>query len=334
MFDEVLDKIEKQSNLSRTELMKKIDKRYEELDGLITREGAAYLVARDLDISLPTIVRKLQMKNVVIGMRNINVSGRIFKISKINEFERMDGSKGKVVNVSVSDGTGCLRVPLWDDQVDLIENESVKLGDTIQITNGMSKENVFGDTEISLGKFGGIRQIEDTMEFPSEEELSKRFLFSSSERVLLKDIAPGNFEIKVTIVHVFRGKFLFTVCPVCSSRLDGDKCSEHGTVEPNYALVLSCIADDNTSDLRVVFFRELAESVCDIPSQELVLMDSDERYEKINEKLLGRDLIISGKVRKNKMFDSLEMIANDFTDINVLEETKKLVDEIELKVGM
>ena len=125
-----------------------------------------------------------------------------------------------------------------------------------------------------------------------------------------------DFEIKGTIAHVFKGNFLFTTCPVCNSKLDGSKCSEHGEVDPNYALVISCIADDNTDDLRVVFFRELAESLCEIPSQELALMNVEERYQKISEKLLGRELIISGKTRKNKMFDRLEMMANEFKDIN------------------
>lgn len=334
MIDEILDKIEKQSKLPRSEIMEKIDRKYGELDGLITKEGAAYLIARDLGINLPTAVKRLQMKNVVSGMKNINVSGRIFRISPVNEFERMDGNKGKVVNLFVSDGSSFLRVPLWNEQVDMIANETVKLGDTVQITNGMSRENIFGDVEISLGKYGGIRQIEDTSEFPSESDLSKMFLSMSSARVLLKDIIPGNFEVKATIANVFKGKFLFGVCPVCTSSLEENKCREHGTVDPNYALVLSCIADDNTDDLRTVFFRELAERVCGISTQELALMEPEERYEKISGKLLGRELIISGKVKKNKMFDRLEMMANDFKDINVLEEINKLADEIELRSGV
>jgi replication factor A1 len=334
MLDEILDKIEKQSHLPRDEIMEKIEQKYGELDGLITKEGAAYLVARDFGVNLPTSVKRLQMKNVVPGMKNINVSGRIFRISPVNEFERMYGNKGKVVNIFLSDGTGFLRIPLWNEQVDLVMNESIKIGDAVQITNGMARENLFGDVEISLGKFGAIRQIEDVSEFPTENDLSKRFLSLSSPRVLIKDIISGNFEIKATISNVFKGKFLFSTCPVCSSSLDDNKCSEHGIVDPNYGLVLSCIVDDDTGDIRTVFFRQLAENISGLSSQELISLSPEERYEKISGNLLGRELIISGKVRKNKMFDRLEMMANDFKDINVLEESKKLADEIELKVSM
>jgi replication factor A1 len=333
MLDEVVEKIEKQTNLPRTEIMENVNRKYQELGGLITKEGAAYLVARDLGIELPTSFRRLQMKDIAPGMKNINVCGRIFRISQINEFERSDGSKGKVVNMFVSDGTSYVRLPLWNEQADLVESESVKLGDTIQIMNGLAKENVFGDIEIALGRFGGVKQIEDTTEFSSVEELSKRFLSMSMERVLIKDIVPGNFEIKGTMVYAFKGKFLFSTCPICSSSLDGDKCQEHGTVEPNYALVVSCVADDGTGDLRTVFFRDLAEKVCGVSSNELAAMDVEERHKIIKNNLLGRELIISGRVRKNKISDRLEMMANDFKDINVSEESKRLAEQIELKVG-
>jgi ssDNA-binding replication factor A large subunit len=333
MFDELLDKIEKQSNLPRDEILNRIDQKCIALEGLITKEGAAYLVARECGIVLPSSVRKLEIKNIVPGMKNINVSGRIFKISQINEFERSNGNKGRVVNILVSDGTGFVRVPLWNDQVELVENETIKLGDAIQIVSGMSKENVYGDIEISLGKFGTMKKIEDTEEIPSESELSRRFFTMSSDKAKLKDIVPGSFDIQGTIVQVFKGNFLFGTCPICSTKLDENKCQEHGTVEPNYGMVISCVVDDSTDDLRVVFFRDLAERLCNITSQDLVLMNPEERYQKICDKLLCRELIISGKVRNNKMFERLEMMANDFRDINILEETKKLAEEIELKVG-
>ncbi len=333
MLDDILDEMGKQTSISRKELLEKIDKRYQELEGLITKEGAAYLVARDLDIELSDSARKLQMKNIVSGMRNVNVLGRIFRTSSINEFVRQDGSKGRVVNIFLSDGTSYVRLPLWDSQVGLIEEETIKLGDVIQVTNGLTRENVFGDIEISLGKYGSIKQVDDSLEFPSLEELTRRFLAFSSEKSFIKDIVPGNFEIKADVVDVSRGNFLFNVCPICSNSLDNDKCAEHGTVEPNTALVVSCMVDDGTGDLRVVFFRGLAEKVCSTSSQELTPLTIDERYKLIKEKLLGRELVIYGKLKKNKLSDRIEMMANDFKDLNVLEESNKLVEEIELALG-
>jgi replication factor A1 len=331
-LEEILSEIEKQTDVSRDELLKKINQKCEQLSGLITKEGAAHLIARELGIDLPEETRKqLQIKNIVSGMKNVNVIGRIIKISPINEFERSNGKKGKVVNLFVADDTSYFRLPLWNDQVKLIEEEAVKFGDTIQIFNGISKENIFGDIEISLGRFGGIRQVEAKL--PSVEELTKKFLSFAPEKTFIKDIAPGNFEIRATVVYVFKGNFLFDVCSICGNKLIEGKCSEHGEVEPNKSLVISCIVDDSTDSIRAVFFGELAERIITTKVSELTSLDTEKRYELISEKLLGKELILIGKVRKNKMFNRLELIVNEAKDLNVLEESKKLAEELELKVS-
>lgn len=333
-LEEVLNELKKQADVPKEELIEKINKKYEQLSGLITKEGAAHLIARELGINLPKKkINQLQIKNIVNGMRNVSIIGRIIKISSINEFERSNGRKGRVANLFVADDTGYFRLPLWNDQVKLVEEGNVKLGDVVQIYNGTTRENIFGDVEISLGKFGGIRNIETEM--PSTEELTKKFLFSfsNSKKSSIKDISPGNFEIRATVVHVFKGRFLFDICSICGSKLVKNKCSEHGEVKPDQALVISCIVDDGTDSIRAVFFRELAERIITTKVSELTSLDVEKRYEIISEKMLGRELILIGKVRKNKMFDRLELIVNDAKDLNVLEESKRLAEEIELKVS-
>ncbi|MEM7825992.1 MAG: hypothetical protein QW412_04020, partial [Candidatus Aenigmatarchaeota archaeon] len=149
------------------------------------------------------------------------------------------------------------------------------------------------------------------------------------ERALIKNIVPGSFEVLASIVHVFKSNFLFKVCPVCGIAIEQSKCSEHGDVEPNPALVVSCIVDDGSGDMRAVFFRETAERLLEAEAEEIADLDEEKRYELIAEKLMGRELILQGRVRKNKIFDRLELIVNEFKDIDVLEESKRLADEIE-----
>jgi len=154
--------------------------------------------------------------------------------------------------------------------------------------------------------------LEDTGEIkiPSASELEKKFFTFAPKRAKIKDVKVGDFEILATIVYVFKGSFLFEE--------DGKN-----------SLVISCVADDGTSDLRVAFFRELAEKVCGIKAEDLLSLSEKERYEIIQEKLLGREMIIRGKVRKNKIFKRLEMIAIEAEDLNLLEESKKLAEEVE-----
>jgi len=334
-IEELLNELEKSTNLSREDLLGKIDQKQKDLSGLISFEGAAYLIAREFGLDLLEKARKeLQIKNIVPGLKKVSVCGRVFKISPIVEFTKQNGNKGRVVNLFIGDATGHMRLPLWNEQVKLVEEESIRLGDTVQIINGFAKENIYGDVEVSLGKFGSIRPIED-IGFPAAEELIKRTFAASSERTNIANLVPGNFEIKGNIVNVFKGKFLFNVCPICGSSLfekEGSfRCSEHAEVEPNANLVVSAIIDDGSDDMRVVFFRNQAEKLLGLTAAELVGLDPEKRYQLIKEKILGKELLLLGRVKKSNISDRLELIVNEVKDLNVLEESKKLAEEIELK---
>ncbi|MEM5882882.1 MAG: DUF2240 family protein, partial [Candidatus Aenigmatarchaeota archaeon] len=98
-YEKILEEIIKRSNISREEIEKMIFSKQEELSGLISREGAAYLVARELGIELEPRKRRLEIKNIVAGMRNVNIIGRVFKVSEIIKFKRADGNEGKVASI-------------------------------------------------------------------------------------------------------------------------------------------------------------------------------------------------------------------------------------------
>lgn len=334
-FDVLVNEIVGKSNLKKDDILNLVDKKYSEMKDLITKEGAVYLVAREFDVELTqNQFGRISIKNISPGMRNVNAVGRIFKLSKINEFVKSNGSKGRVSNIFIGDNTGFVRIPLWDEQVKLLEENTISIGDVIQISNGMSRENVFGDVEISLGRFGSINTIEN-YELPSVEELSKMFFNISPERTYISNIVSGgNFEIKGTVVQLFKGNFLFEVCPMCGNKIENSRCLEHGDVTPSHALVLSFILDDGSDDVRCVLFRDVAEKMSNTTAEKLSGITADERYQLLSEKLVGKEFILEGRVRKNKMFDRIEMMVNEFKDINPLEESKKLLDEIELMVGV
>lgn len=55
-----------------------------------------------------------------IGML-CNVSGFVTGRSEAREFQRADGTTGLVANINISDGTGQIKITLWDNQVKLID---------------------------------------------------------------------------------------------------------------------------------------------------------------------------------------------------------------------
>lgn len=313
-LDQIVSDISSQSGSAREKVDSLIEDKLLEFSGMITREAAAHLVAKDMGLQLESSQSgRFQIKNLVSGMRNVTFAARVFKISAINEFQRKNGEKGRVVNVFLSDGTGYTRVPLWNDQVKMVEDEEVKVGDVVQVFGGMSKDNMYGEVEVSLGKFGGMRKSDDDSGVLGMESIGQGF--QESARTKIANLVPGAFDVRGTIVQVFRGNFIF----------------ENDVGEK--AMFFSCLLDDGTADIRAVFFKSLAEQVSGLTAADIEPLGPDARLDAVRKSVLGREMLVSGKVKKNKFFDKLEMVADSVKDINPIEESKRLVEEIELKIG-
>jgi len=251
-LEEILSDLEQKSKKSREELLAKIKKKQEELSGLVSSEGAAHLVARDLGVSIiRETKRELKLKDIKPDMKNIETKVRIIGITDTRKFKRKDGKEGRVASLIVTDGTAEARIPLWDKQVELIDEKTVEKNDIIEIKNAYAKENIFGGLELRLSKYSRIEKIEDDKSIPY------RVIKPEFERKKLKDIREGSYEIRGNIVNVFNINPLFKTCPKCNSKLEKDnkgyKCSEHGYVEPVNNLIISTIIDDGTSNTRYFF---------------------------------------------------------------------------------
>ncbi|MBW6441006.1 replication factor A [Patescibacteria group bacterium] len=93
---------------------------------------------------------------------NVNLIAKIISALNVKEFNRNDGSIGRVVNLTVADETGNVRVTLWDDKTELIKNKDIKVGQTVQIS-GYVKNGYFG-LEVNVGKNGVIAGSNETMD--------------------------------------------------------------------------------------------------------------------------------------------------------------------------
>ena len=326
-LEDILSEMEKNTKFSREQLYEKVKNKHEELSGLISMEGAAHLVARDLGVSiLIPDKRELKIKDLVNGMRNISIKGRIIQISDKREFDRKDGSKGRVCNLIITDGTGEVRVPLWDKQVNMLDEGKLNEGNVIHIKNAFARDNVFGGIEIRLSKMSRVEKIED------DESIPRQIVGVRAKRIPIKEAKEGNYEIKGKMVQVFNVNPVFQTCPQCRAKVEKDKkgykCPEHGTVKPENNMIISGIIDDGTDSIRSVFFREQAKIVTGLEPETLLKISQDEAINLIRENTLGNEIVVRGRIQKNKIFDTLEMIANEVEEINVEKESKRLIDEI------
>ncbi|MEM5875140.1 MAG: hypothetical protein QXW01_01140 [Candidatus Aenigmatarchaeota archaeon] len=304
---ELIEELEKKSGLNKEEIKKMIENKIRELNNLITIEGAIYIIAREMGIELPSERKKVKISSILPGIKRLNFYGRVFRISRIVEFN-VGGKKGRVVNLYVGDDSGYVKVVLWNDQVDFIDKGKIGIGSAVQVINGFSKEGSYGEVEVHLGSNGLLKVLDYIKDLPSAEELEQKF--SSFERVKIKDIKIGNSEVVGFIVKVFKANYIFED--------NGEK-----------FFVLPTLIDDGTGALRVIFFRDVAEYLISKRVEELENLNDDARRKIIEENVLGKEVLVRGRVRKNEVTEKLELVASYVNSLNYTDETYKLMEEFE-----
>ena len=152
-YDQIVDKIKEEKGLSQEDIEKKINEKIRELSDLISKEGAAHIVANQLGLKIFENVnaeKTLKVKEVPRGMSGISLIGKVMDVRDVVNFNK-NGRSGKVVNFSVADETGNLRIVVWDEPIiNEIEKGMFKVGDIVKLKNGYSRDNR-GFVEVHLG---------------------------------------------------------------------------------------------------------------------------------------------------------------------------------------
>lgn len=335
--EEIASLISEKFGKSKEDVIKEIEEKEKEFAGLVSREGAAKLVAREYGISTDEYTKFLPLSELVGGMKNVSVKGRVFRIYPPKEFKRKDGSVGRIATIIIGDKTGFARLIFWDKQTSIIEDREINVGDVIKVYFCKTRENVFGGVDLLLSKYSSIKIDEEDNDLPTVDELEHQFSNRKiHEKINISEARPGLFEIKGTIVHVYRGKYLFYSCPICFSSVaenDGKfVCDVHGEVQPIKSMVISVEIDDGSDTIRAVFFRENAKKLVGFDENEIErLIENDTLYDELKNKLLGRIIVVRGRIKINKMFNRFEMIANEVEDLNLQNEIEQLLKEVEVK---
>ncbi|AKB26740.1 Replication factor A (ssDNA-binding protein) [Methanosarcina siciliae C2J] len=105
-----------------------------------------------------------KIKDIKDGMGELNLTGKVLEVSEIRTFQRKDGSGGKVGNLLIGDETGTLRVTLWDEKTDFLNQ--LEYGDTVELINAYARENAFTQkVELQIGNRSIIRKSEKQVEY-------------------------------------------------------------------------------------------------------------------------------------------------------------------------
>jgi len=328
-YDDIIDRIKEESSITEEELNSRIKKKMDQLSGLISKEGAAYIVANDLGVKLVQASGMVKINKIVGEMRNVETAGKVMRVFDLVEFEK-DGKKGKVRNFVIADETGQMRITAWHDQTELVN--TFKEGDTIKITDGFVRTNQ-GQYEIHLNNRSKVQVNPSDIKIEGVAAPQPRPV-AETTRKKIKELTEGeqNAEIFATIVQVYDPRY-FEQCPQCRKRPiqreDGYMCEEHGTVTPDFGYVVNAVLDDGSDSIRAVMFRQQMQQLFGKTDDELqALRENMEKYEDLKTELLGEQVIITGRVVKNSMFDRLEIIANKVDrKVDPENEIKRLKNE-------
>src|SRR3989344_5729863 len=301
-YEQILEKIQTQTKKPVSEIELLIQNKLTKLSDLISKEGAAHIVANELKVKLfDKIEGKQKIKDLLSGMNSVDVIVKIVNSYGIREFKK-NNREGKVASLLVGDDTGTCRLILWDTKhISEIENNSLKENKVILLKNAYIKENN-GFKEIHLGNKSLIEYQDKDIKVISYN-LSQNLTVKKIKDLKVNDYA----SIEGTIVQAFEPKF-YDSCPECRKKIKEDgKCENHGIVQKEVPIV-NIFIDDGTENIRVVLFNENANKIIGNPQ---TLKNSDE----FRDEVLGKQLKIQGKVIRNEMFDRNEFMANNIEEL-------------------
>jgi replication factor A1 len=316
--------ISEKSGLSETEVSTRIDEKCGQLAGLISKDGAAHIVANELGLQLIAAAGRLKIKDILPGMRGIEVAGKVVQKFEQREFSRQDGSTGRMMAGTLADETGSVRLVAWGSKAEQLGQ--VPDGSVVLIQQAQVRESNRGGKELHLGDQASIAANPAGVQIG---EVTATFDKPTRKRINELGEADQNVELVGTIIQVFDPKF-FEVCPNCNKRAKLDEnntamCPQHGPVTPAWSIVSNAYIEDGSGDIRVVFFRSQLERLTKMSTEQLLAYrEQPERFEDVKRELLGNMIKVVGRANKNKFFDRLEFVAQLVRDADPQEEIARL----------
>jgi replication factor A1 len=136
---------------TKKEFLTEINKIKNDYDDLLDEDTAALLIVDELGRNKQNICSISAIKPEM----ECTVFGKITNINPSKNFNRKNGSTGRVINLELTDETGKCGLALWDKDVELISKKTIRVGTKVKVINGYIK-NGFNGLEINVGRWGLI----------------------------------------------------------------------------------------------------------------------------------------------------------------------------------
>jgi replication factor A1 len=239
-----------------------------------------------IDFDKEAEVEYTKVEDLELGARDPSVKVVVRWVSDVTEFDRKDGSTGRVMRIFGADETGSVGIVFWDDRVD--DAKELEKGEVIAVERGYTRENQRNnEVELHAGRFSVVKrglddEIEASTESPAKRE-SKPLGMKS-----IKDLQTGMWDVDI------EGQ----VDQIQEMRTFTRKDDSEGRVQ-NLVLV------DKSARIRAVFWDDDVDTISEVKKGDVVR-------------------IKHGYVKEGFM-QSLEIVAGRQSEIEVNPKGSKLI---------
>jgi len=174
-YESLLDKLlEQKPELSRSDIEERIKQKKDKIGaGYLTDQGALFLIASDLGVSLSEPLKvEMSLKDLFVGAKEISLESRVLSLAPAKEYTRKDGSPFLLRTMTVYDNDSTASVKLWDEKASLPEIEDLKPGDLIKIIKAYVKSDLNGKPTINIGSGSHIEPSHNESDIPSIDDIT------------------------------------------------------------------------------------------------------------------------------------------------------------------
>jgi replication factor A1 len=208
-FESLLNKLlEQKPELSRADMQQMINKKKEKIGaGYLTDQGALFLIAADLGISLNEPLKvEMGLKDLYVGAKEITLETRVMNIYPVKQFSRKDGSQFLLRTMTVYDSDSRAKVKLWDEKANLPGIENLKPGDLVKIIKAYVKSDMTGTPIINVGSGSNLETSEIESKIPLLDSITEDVsgVKENQQNLVVSGILDGN--IRMTEFTNFKGQ--------------------------------------------------------------------------------------------------------------------------------
>ncbi|MHA2088427.1 MAG: DUF2240 family protein, partial [Promethearchaeota archaeon] len=210
--DVYINKIIENTGLTRKEIQDMVGDKKNELKGLISEEGALFIIARELGVDVKDENKDLlkdieiNISDITPNMKNIILVGRIKEIHRVNKFNKNDGGVGYVGSFLLHDKTGDIRIVLWDDQVGIFNDGNFEINELVKLINGIARKGRYDELEIHIGRYGKILLSPDDVDYKNYPKIKFKLTNINEINLSLNSISIEGKIIQISPVKEFTKK--------------------------------------------------------------------------------------------------------------------------------